>query len=87
VVASTSVSRSGEDEDAQDQDEDGAENNKSKYVSSGGDGSGGDDNSEPPDMDTNSRHVGLVALTIEEEEQYLGDLHMRDLVKVVAPRA
>jgi hypothetical protein len=40
-------------------DEDDAENNESKDVSSRGDGSGGDDNSEPSDMDTNPRHVIL----------------------------
>jgi hypothetical protein len=37
---------------------------------------------EAPEMDTNPLRVGLVAMTIEEEEKYLGELYMGRLVEV-----
>jgi hypothetical protein len=37
---------------------------------------------DSPHMDTNPCHVGPVAMTIEEEEQYFVELHRRRLVEV-----
>jgi hypothetical protein len=95
--ANAEAEQSEEDEDTQDEDG-AENNESKDVSSGGDGSGGDDNSDPPewlrtiskvprliieaPDMDTNPLRVGLVPMTIEEEEQYLGEVQMRRLVEV-----